>query len=1361
MTTDEKRISFVGMNIQQVKKQLTEQEDLLNPISRQSILPQTDMIRKELEELGPFEELSDSLLFKLDTLSKELFKIKQKESPLLPPPTSRRSKFQSKPNPDINFATEIGQGLLIEVRKLQNIIQEKEETIRRLTENEQKDIQRQLKQREEIEERLKEENWNLEVANQDLLSHLTESNQTIARHNTDYLRLTKHIKEQSEQIEIMKAQEEKKSSVIEAMKARHEQEMHQLRRHAANGQRENTQIQQQVDTLLTELKICKAKLTIKQTVQSRTEEGAELEEAKVDDDDNPQPQTVGKKPSRTLIETETLKQSLAHAHRIISNLRSSAHKEKLEKFELKKMLSDSQETIEQLRKEPLQKKKQPKKKQKQQQQQKKKRGISRKPRGVASSSSSSSSSEVSFSEKSSDSEEEEEEERPELLSFGLMGTGFGTPLSSELNKIQDKTPELTMVLLDGYFVEPLVDNSISPEVAHQWVNEALEKSRLETEKTTVPRSLYDQALVDAQTRERALNDQIQERVTKSVVEQLVSEAVNEAISKEKENSVPKEQVEKMMKDRVLISRMNELVAEAVSKEKQQTASTTVSKEEVERLMNERMLKSTVDELVAQAAEGAKAEEKENTMSKMEEMMKNMIHKAKVDEIVAEAIRSNKDQAEPAISVARADVLIGNARNEGVLEGRTQAEAEIAKRKDIIPKAKVDILIAEATSKAIALENEKIALTMLPMSEAEKKADEARLEVQQKMEQETIAKSKVETMMSEAQSEFSKKVRELEQEIEKSKLTSAEAEKRITDTRLEFTQKMEEMVPKVEVEKMMKQTQEELTEKIKQAEQAAESMLTREKHEAAILEAVENTRASMVTREAVDALIAETIVKENEKHQQALSETEITHKSEQDTLRNNIQSYKKESEEINQRMKMMMTKESTDVLVKRAVADALKKNEIKQQETLASMITKVDADIMTKQAVTRALEKERKETEEREATMMISKAEAEALAKVAAADAIVNERQVQAAREKELISKEEADTLSKQAVQDAIEKEKLRHAEILAKERKAMKEKEETAKKNAESMVTEAVRVALEKEKEQQQKETPQEIHSPPPIVPERSISTSRLAPPSIQIIPTPSVSTPSTPSKNRLRLSKSVSSLRRKASSDNISTKKDAPRPSTESHRGFGTLRILENTTYNSRKMTSKTSLKNISKQGSTASFSTIATEDARPTLNMPMDDNMSMFADSEGNTDMDVISSITQTMIGEWMMKHTRRYVGSGISEHKHKRFFWVHPYTKSLYWSSIEPGVDGSESRAKSAFIESVVVVSNHSQQESSPMSLLIRTPKRDIKITAPNLERHDIWHKVKKKNIIIARVYSFVNSQCYSWLEEIIHNKCPQKN
>lgn len=86
-------------------------------------------------------------------------------SPLLPPPptNSSPSKQRSKPlngnrrNPDIEFATEIGQGLLIEVRKLQTALQEKDEIIKHLefskADNERtyESIQRQLKQREEFE----------------------------------------------------------------------------------------------------------------------------------------------------------------------------------------------------------------------------------------------------------------------------------------------------------------------------------------------------------------------------------------------------------------------------------------------------------------------------------------------------------------------------------------------------------------------------------------------------------------------------------------------------------------------------------------------------------------------------------------------------------------------------------------------------------------------------------------------------------------------------------------------------------------------------------------------------------------------------------------------------------------------------------------------------------------------------------------------------------------------------------------------------------------------------------------------------------------------------------------------------------
>lgn len=84
--------------------------------------------------------------------------------PLPPPPTGstptkRRSKVPNtdRRNTDIEFATEIGQGLLLEVRKMQALLQEKEEKLRTL-ENQKADLERaaeamakQMRQREENE----------------------------------------------------------------------------------------------------------------------------------------------------------------------------------------------------------------------------------------------------------------------------------------------------------------------------------------------------------------------------------------------------------------------------------------------------------------------------------------------------------------------------------------------------------------------------------------------------------------------------------------------------------------------------------------------------------------------------------------------------------------------------------------------------------------------------------------------------------------------------------------------------------------------------------------------------------------------------------------------------------------------------------------------------------------------------------------------------------------------------------------------------------------------------------------------------------------------------------------------------------
>jgi hypothetical protein len=64
-------------------------------------------------------------------------------------------------------------------------------------------------------------------------------------------------------------------------------------------------------------------------------------------------------------------------------------------------------------------------------------------------------------------------------------------------------------------------------------------------------------------------------------------------------------------------------------------------------------------------------------------------------------------------------------------------------------------------------------------------------------------------------------------------------------------------------------------------------------------------------------------------------------------------------------------------------------------------------------------------------------------------------------------------------------------------------------------------------------------------------------------------------------------------------------------------------------------------------------------------------------------VSALTRTMIGDWMWKYTRKVVGSGISENKHRRFFWIHPYTQTLYWSSQEPGTNSRQSNTKSGNI------------------------------------------------------------------------------
>ncbi|KAI0403623.1 hypothetical protein F4802DRAFT_288615 [Xylaria palmicola] len=114
-------------------------------------------------------------------------------------------------------------------------------------------------------------------------------------------------------------------------------------------------------------------------------------------------------------------------------------------------------------------------------------------------------------------------------------------------------------------------------------------------------------------------------------------------------------------------------------------------------------------------------------------------------------------------------------------------------------------------------------------------------------------------------------------------------------------------------------------------------------------------------------------------------------------------------------------------------------------------------------------------------------------------------------------------------------------------------------------------------------------------------------------------------------------------------------------------------------------------------------------------------------STDPRMIQAVTQTMIGEYLWKYTRKAGRGEMSENRHRRFFWVHPYTRTLYWSDSDPATAGrGEMRAKSVPIEAVRVVA-----DDNPMppglhrkSLIVIAPGRTVKFTCTTGQRHETW-------------------------------------
>ncbi|KZT62434.1 hypothetical protein CALCODRAFT_505507 [Calocera cornea HHB12733] len=124
-------------------------------------------------------------------------------------------------------------------------------------------------------------------------------------------------------------------------------------------------------------------------------------------------------------------------------------------------------------------------------------------------------------------------------------------------------------------------------------------------------------------------------------------------------------------------------------------------------------------------------------------------------------------------------------------------------------------------------------------------------------------------------------------------------------------------------------------------------------------------------------------------------------------------------------------------------------------------------------------------------------------------------------------------------------------------------------------------------------------------------------------------------------------------------------------------------------------------------------------------------------STDPAIIHSITQTMIGEFLYKYNPKALRKGYQKERNKKFFWVHPYTKTLYWSDVDPGALGTtETVAKSVYIESVRTEEDHNPKPPGlhQESIVVSTSTKELKFTAPTKERHEIW--INALRYLIAR-------------------------
>ncbi|KAJ3538769.1 hypothetical protein NM688_g6472 [Phlebia brevispora] len=296
--------------------------------------------------------------------------------------SSRRAKNAAHRANDVEFALDIGNGLLLEVRRLQALLTEREQALQDMKEFKDdlektvESLRAALREQEQSADKYKEENWNLEVTIQELRTQQTELQATSQRLEGEQKKLTKVLATTRESADHYKNEVERVQNVSDEQKQKHDTTSAQYRRQIAGLQRQIFDLQQANEATKSELAKAQRKspryLTpttpnglAPSTVATPANEDVEdvfgtpggasthnrkkvdtsglfpLEDFDYDESPDVSPSRPFFAPNHPSNEIEVLQQRLAHAQRQINTLKSSLQREKEMRIEYKRKLDAS------------------------------------------------------------------------------------------------------------------------------------------------------------------------------------------------------------------------------------------------------------------------------------------------------------------------------------------------------------------------------------------------------------------------------------------------------------------------------------------------------------------------------------------------------------------------------------------------------------------------------------------------------------------------------------------------------------------------------------------------------------------------------------------------------------------------------------------------------------------------------------------------------------------------------------------------------------------------------------------------------------------------------------------------------------